>query len=93
MNNEKLEELLSQLKSERPNDFQMKRWKRATTASNPSRSFVARLPWIQLIAATIVGVIVGGLIFGGQDQAQTWQDIAENDEDYATVEYIFNKTN
>jgi len=72
-----LEKLLKPLKDLNPNDLQMQQWQRAVKNQLPQpKRFSFDMKWaFQLVAATLVGVVIGALLFKNtsDSSAQTVQ--------------------
>jgi F0F1-type ATP synthase assembly protein I len=59
-----LEKLLQPLKELNPNDLQMQQWQRAIKSQLPQPKASFNMKWaFQLVAATLVGVVIGALLF------------------------------
>lgn len=94
MKKEDLDLLLAEYRKAQPSAEQTQKWKSAVHREVLSGSVNPRAVdlaarrsshkmWMQLAAASIVGFIVGGLMFG--------QFFAENDPGNATFEYVLTK--
>ena len=71
--NNELDQLLKPLKSTSPNDLQMQKWKSAIQANNRKSGKVystSRTKWaFQLVAAMLVGVVIGAVAFKSNSQS------------------------
>lgn len=92
MKNKDLELLLSELKNKKPNDLQVKKWKLAVNNELKNSRKTQQSYWPQIIAASFVGFIAGAIAFGALNLSDS-DNIAKNDVDNATVEYVFTKSN
>lgn len=93
MKDKDLNLLLSEYRSQQTSDLQLQKWKRAVRRETNVRGRSKKRLWIQLAAASIVGFIVGAIAFKTSDQSTLFQNLAQNNGDNATVEYVFTKTN
>jgi len=87
-----LENLLKPLKDLKPNDLQMQKWQRAVQAELPAntniKTSIFTMKWaLQLAAASLIGFIVGALIFKNQPDQGSAPRIAQISLDDATFEY------
>lgn len=93
MKDKDLDLLLSEYRSQQTSDLQVQKWKRAVRRETNGRDRSKKRLWIQLAAASIVGFLVGAIAFKTSDQSALFKDLAQNNGDNATVEYVFTKTN
>lgn len=91
MNNNDLDLLLAEYRNVKPTDLQTAKWKRAVRAElKPKR---ARTPWMQLAAASVVGFLVGGLVFSlGRMSATGGEENFRNVASNETFEMVYVKT-
>ena len=87
-----LDILLAEYRNQRADDFQIQKWKAAVRAEQEALSAVRRPNrpiWHQLIAATLIGFIVGALVYRSPDASH----VADKDyfSDDATIEYVVTK--
>lgn len=83
-----LENLLKPLKDLKPNDLQMQIWQRAVQAELPAKKPLFNFPWaFQLAVASLIGFIVGALIFKNQPSQMSVSQVAQISLDDATFEY------
>lgn len=85
-----LENLLKPLKDLKPNDLQMQKWQKAVQAELPAQksNSVFNMKWaLQLVAATLIGFIVGALIFKNHSGDESAPRVAQISLDDATFEY------
>lgn len=85
--------LLSEYRKQEPTDLQMQKWKRAVRSELSSKKESKKTLWMQLAAASVVGFLIGAMVFKSSKQDQMFQNVAQNETDNATVEYVFTKTN
>lgn len=94
MKDKDLDILLAEYRNKQPSDVQMQKWKRAVrrelgvTTASPKKQI-----WMQLVAASIVGFLVGALVFKTTKTEDPFQKLAQNDNDNATVEYVYTNSN
>lgn len=88
-----LDILLSEYRKEMPTDFQMKKWKRAVRSELNIKKVSMKTFWLQLVAASVVGFLIGAIVFKSSHQDRLFQNFAQNDSDNATIEYVFTKIN
>ncbi len=89
------DKLLKSAKEKNPSEFQMKKWKRSVwkrdqkTQQDLLRMTKTRY-WGQMLAAVLVGIVVGGLFYGdlGLNKKLNNQEIADED---ATIEVVYTK--
>ena len=86
---EKFNKMMNTLREQNPNDLQIQKWKNAigkTQKTVKSPSFF----WFQMTAAVMVGVVLGGLLFGNLNlgTSEKNQEIAFED---ATIEVVYTK--
>lgn len=94
MKDNDLDLLLSEYRSQKPSELQVQKWKSAVRREIASQKNSNKNLWMQLVAATLVGFIVGALAFKTSKQEDIiFQNFAQNDENNATLEYVFTKTN
>ncbi len=88
-----LDKFLEKSREKKPSEFQMKKWKSAVQQqkkdklSKRNNSSNVRY-WTQMTAAVLVGIVVGGLLFGDLEQDEKKQKIAYED---ATIEVVYTK--
>lgn len=96
MKDNELDLLLAEYRQVKPTDLQTAKWKSAVRAElRPKVQAKPRgaSPWLQLVAASVVGFIVGGLVFGfgragsGTDE-ENYRNVASNE----TFEMVYVKT-
>lgn len=84
---QELDELLKPLKAIKPNTAQVNAWKAALHGSEKSEIPKHKAPWklpLQLVAAMLVGFVLGALLFKNSNSAtyfndQAWmKDLEEN---------------
>ncbi len=102
MKDHDLDILLAEYRTKKPTDFQMRKWKNAIRQeqkpgakheqTSKGQSNNQRI-WLQLVAATILGFIVGALVFKTTPKENSFQQMAETESDNATIEYVLTKTN
>ena len=84
--------LLREMRQKEPTQMQKQHWKKAI--KNEIHLSKVRSPlfsW-QLVAASLVGFLLGASIFGWRS-SEFPIHVAQNDIDNATIEYVFTKTN
>jgi F0F1-type ATP synthase assembly protein I len=84
---------LEKSREKQPSEFQMKKWKKAVQQQNqrelPVRNNLSNTRyWSQMVAAVLVGIVVGGLLFGNLERNEKSQEIAYED---ATIEVVYTK--
>lgn len=92
MKDEELDRLLAEYRGSRPTGPQMARWKRAVRAElGPGEKGPSGMPWLRLVAASLIGFLIGGLVFGfGLTRAnENSRLVASADE---TFEFVYLKT-
>jgi len=88
-----LDEMLAALRSKEPNQLQVKRWQ---TAVQKNLKYFIRsrrrggfwIPLTQLLAASVVGFVVGAAIFT-QPMEQKSEEIAKSEPASATIEHVY----
>jgi hypothetical protein len=88
-----LDLLLSEIRSQTPNELQMQKWKNAVRNELRTNKKPKRVFWMQLAAASVIGFLVGAVVFKNTKQEDSFQNLAQFDGDNATVEYVLTKTN
>lgn len=90
---DKFDEMMEALQDKKPSEFQIQKWKKAVRQTHgeptklgetPSRSFY----WSQMVAAALIGVVIGGLLFGDLKKNEKNHEIAYED---ATIEVVYTK--
>lgn len=93
MNDKDLDLLLAEYRNTQPTSMQVQKWKRAVrqelNAVKPSKKQI----WMRLVAASVVGFIVGAIVFGRNKTESAFQQLAKNEADDATIEYVYTKSN
>lgn len=93
MKDQDLDILLGEYQNQKPTDLQMQKWKQIVRQELHLKKSPKKQLWVQLVAASIVGFIVGALVFKTSKSEDPFQHLAKNDGDNATIEYVFTKTN
>ncbi len=93
MKDKDLDVLLSEIRSQAPTDLQKQKWKNAVRNELLASRKPKRILWMQLVAASVIGFLVGAVVFKNKKQEASFQNLAQFDGDSATVEYVFTKTN
>jgi len=93
MNDNELNQLLSEFRAKEPSDFQIHKWKRATHTENHSIKPIHNRSWFQAIAASVIGFVVGGFVFSSKHSLNHSQELSKNVVGNATIEYVLTKTN
>lgn len=91
---DEFDKFLSDSRKKEPSDFQMKKWKKAVAQAN-NRTIIPKAPtgrayWGQMVAAVLVGVVIGGLLFGNLEQTKS-PEVPESSYEDATIEVIYTK--
>ena len=86
MKDHELEEFLSQLRKENPNDLQMAKWKRAVKQEVKAVHRSKRISFFSDFAKVAAGVVFGVLISNADFSEQK---IENNFDDDATIEVIY----
>ena len=87
------DKFLEKSREKEPSKFQMNKWKKAVQQQNQEKlskrnnSSNIRY-WAQMAAAVLVGVVVGGLLFGNLGRDEKNKEIAYED---ATIEVVYTK--
>ena len=89
------DKFLDEARAKQPTTFQMRKWKKTIESmekksqNNRPRQSHAKF-WGQMSAAVLIGVVVGGLLFGDftKDDSENNQNLAYED---ATIEVIYTK--
>ena len=91
MKDQDLDLWLSELRDHRPSDLQMQKWKRAVRLENQrvrgdrvSRPRQA----VRLAVACAVGILIGATLFRTSPNPAAMSEIAQNDFDNATTEFV-----
>lgn len=85
--------LLSEYRKQEPTDLQLQKWKRAIRSELSSKKETKKKLWMQLITASVIGFLIGAVVFKSAKQDQVFQKVAQIDSENATIEYVFTKTN
>jgi hypothetical protein len=93
MKDKDLNILLSDYRKQEPTDLQVQKWKRAVRSEMSSKVESKKKLWMQLAAASVVGFLIGAVVFNSSKQDQFFQNVAKIDTENATVEYVFTNTN
>lgn len=93
MKDKDLDLLLSELRSQAPTELQTHKWKNAVRGELRTNRKSKKILWLQLAAASVVGFLVGAVVFKSSKQEDSFQNLAQFDGDNATVEYVLTKTN
>jgi len=93
MKDKDLEILLSEIRQQNPTSLQVRKWNKAVNQEIYSQRNPSKINWGQLIAASIIGFIVGALIFKTSKIENSFQQWSQNDSDNATIEYVLTKIN
>jgi hypothetical protein len=110
MNNQddlKLDLLLSEYRKLKPNELQIKKWKKAVVKENGARGFTSasgRAPaneslvglkfsnkWLSLVAASAIGFILGALVYHSLKIDSSDDLFAKFKSENATPEYVLTK--
>jgi hypothetical protein len=99
MKDKDLDILLSEYRNKIPSDFQIQKWKTAVR-SELSRDTQQAIPneikrsrvWIQVIAASLVGFLVGAMVFSPKGHEGTTTRFPQNESGDATIEYVYTKS-
>jgi len=86
-----LDQLLSSYREEPVSDLQIQKWKKAVRSQVPHRQRRS-WQWAQLVAAGLVGFIVGSLFFHSRANQIPVADGIQNDTENATIEYVVTKS-
>lgn len=93
MKDQDLDILLAEYRNQKPTDLQMQKWKQTVRQELRQRKAPRKQLWMQLVAASVVGFLIGALVFKSSKSEDPFQHLAKNDSDNATIEYVFTKTN
>ena len=93
MKDKDLDILLSEYRKEEPTDIQMQKWKQAVRREVKSSVPERKNTWNQLLVASLVGFIVGALVFKTNKTEDEFQTFAKNDRESATIEYVYTNSN
>lgn len=81
MNDQDLRDLFKNMKHGEPTPLEIARWKKTVRAYLPKN----RGEWTRLIAACLIGVVIGAAAFRGKNHSAD----QENNADDATIERIY----
>lgn len=92
MNQNDLDILLAEFRGKQPGDLRARKWKNAVQAElKKSQPVKANRAWLQLIAAMVVGFIIGGMYF--QNKNTESDLLAKNySSGDATYDYSYTKS-
>ena len=94
MNSNDLDILRAEYREKSPGEWRTQKWKKAVRAELSKSQTPARRPstWLQLAVAMLVGVILGGMYFGGAEQRLSELTANNNYADDATYEFALTKS-
>lgn len=89
---DEFENLIKELKKKNPTELQMQRWKKSVEQAHKQSvlSKKDRFYWGQMVAAVLVGILVGGLLFGDFTKSES-KEKSESGVQDATIEVIHTK--
>lgn len=93
MKDQDLDLLLAEYRSQRPSEIQIQKWKQTVRQERIVMAAPKKSVRLQLVAATVVGFIVGALVFKTNKTEDLFQKAAELDGGDATIEYVYIKSN
>ncbi|WP_413289770.1 hypothetical protein [Bdellovibrio sp. HCB337] len=93
MKDNDLDILLAEYRNKSATDLQVQKWKRAVRAELKTRIAPPKTVWVQLAAACLVGFVMGALLFRTEQLQHSFEKIAQKNNDDATIEYVFSKSN
>lgn len=92
MKDKDLDILLSEYRKNQPTQLQVQKWKKAVQKERQPKPKY-EFQWTQIIAASVVGFLVGAMVFYSTKNKDAFQNFAQIENDNATIEYVFTKTN
>ena len=92
MKDNHLNTLLAELRKQNPTDFQVNKWKRMVQREIHQQKDTKMHLWLRLAAASIIGFLLGALVFSRPHVENPLEQLTQNSGEDATIEYVFTKT-